>query len=792
MADQRLRALERRWKETGDVSDEVVYLLERQRRGELNAQQLRLLAYVGYPAARAALAENAPEGFVMPGATPKGEYDNPTEEAFLRWLEGFETWGKEACARAAVGLVRILQPEWRERHPREQKVSGIVDAIDAWTAAPTRKNLAAVRERVPVFSPDTYSWTQLEETAFPSAVRHASAWCHAQSMKRAAVQAVKLTARSVAGSLHTGLSYNLEGDGYPGFAADASPDVFLRLHGAIRDHVAPWVLAGGAAKSGKRSRSRIAAPLAGAVPEVEIPTESFDSAVKVRVFGIRNGERVELGSTAKPGAVSLEGCQRWWVRPIGGARVLKKPERFAGIPGLDLAGFKVKDEHLAHVGRLGQLTWLSLEGCDSLTDDALAGIKGLERLRYLNLRGCRNIAGRGLRALQALPALRALILGETALGAAGYAELGELTQLETLVLDRCVGITDDRVDELASLTGLESLFLGDNDALTGKSLHSVATIAGLKALDLSGLRGVTDAGLKAFAGHDGLANLNLERCCVRGAGLASLLAVPSLRVLSLNDCPLLFDEAMPNLRELAPRLTELDMRANDEIYNGRLAKAVYDELRRPGLLTLRLEETWTSTSWPDLELETDPIDEGGWNELREHEYDDRIEPAASGRAGCRGCGARIAKGELRFAESGWGHEGEPSFRYHHLLCAARSIGDKLRPVLAAYLGEIPERAEIDAALDTGHRGVDIPRAELARSGRSRCMACDEKIDKDTLRVITERMVERVGMRPGYLHPKCALGYLEGASAEQIVANSDLPEAGRAQLRDQLEGTLGDA
>ena len=30
--------------------------------------------------------------------------------------------------------------------------------------------------------------------------------------------------------------------------------------------------------------------------------------------------------------------------------------------------------------------------------------------------------------------------------------------------------------------------------------------------------------------------------------------------------------------------------------------------------------------------------------------DHTIEPEASGRAGCRGCGAKIAQGELRFGE----------------------------------------------------------------------------------------------------------------------------------------------
>ena len=44
MSDQRLRELERRWKESGSPDDEAAYLLERVRVGDLTRERLHLAA----------------------------------------------------------------------------------------------------------------------------------------------------------------------------------------------------------------------------------------------------------------------------------------------------------------------------------------------------------------------------------------------------------------------------------------------------------------------------------------------------------------------------------------------------------------------------------------------------------------------------------------------------------------------------------------------------------------------------------------------------------------------------
>ncbi|HXK19206.1 MAG TPA: PARP-type zinc finger-containing protein, partial [Polyangiaceae bacterium] len=71
---------------------------------------------------------------------------------------------------------------------------------------------------------------------------------------------------------------------------------------------------------------------------------------------------------------------------------------------------------------------------------------------------------------------------------------------------------------------------------------------------------------------------------------------------------------------------------------------------------------------------------------------DSIQAAPSGRAKCRGCGNAIAKGELRFGETGPNAFGEgEATSWFHLACAALMRPEKLEPVLSSFSEELPER-----------------------------------------------------------------------------------------------------
>ncbi len=142
-----------------------------------------------------------------------------------------------------------------------------------------------------------------------------------------------------------------------------------------------------------------------------------------------------------------------------------------------------------------------------------------------------------------------------------------------------------------------------------------------------------------------------------------------------------------------------------------------------------------------------------------------IEESKSSRATCRTCRQKIDKGVLRFGEEtpNQFNEGEVSYFWHHLTCAATKKPALVNEALASFIGNVPDRPALEALLANakvkaapGER--PFPFAERASTGRSKCMQCDEAIEKDSLRVAIEREVDTgtfVRKGPGYLHAACA-------------------------------------
>ena len=91
MSDQRLRELERRWRENGTDADQAAWLLERVRAGLLTDDRLALAAYADHPAARLAL-----------------EGQPPPRAGLTAWIRGLRKLEGEGLRDAAVRLVALV------------------------------------------------------------------------------------------------------------------------------------------------------------------------------------------------------------------------------------------------------------------------------------------------------------------------------------------------------------------------------------------------------------------------------------------------------------------------------------------------------------------------------------------------------------------------------------------------------------------------------------------------------------------------------------------------------------
>lgn len=98
---------------------------------------------------------------------------------------------------------------------------------------------------------------------------------------------------------------------------------------------------------------------------------------------------------------------------------------------LDLSDSPVTSGGLRHLGALSALTYLSLRGCELITDRGLKHLHSLKELSSLDLTGCGQLKDAGIRNLRPLTGLRFLILdGCRKVTAAAIEDLKSHTPLE--------------------------------------------------------------------------------------------------------------------------------------------------------------------------------------------------------------------------------------------------------------------------------------------------------------------------------------------------------------------------
>jgi len=170
-----------------------------------------------------------------------------------------------------------------------------------------------------------------------------------------------------------------------------------------------------------------------------------------------------------------------------------------------------------------------------------------------------------------------------------------------------------------------------------------------------------------------------------------------------------------------------------------------------------------------------------------------FEPAASGRAKCRGCARPIEKGTLRFGERipNPYAEGETTLWYHPL-CAAYKRPEPLLESLPEAPPELDREGLEDAArASSGHRRLPrIDGAERAPTGQAKCRACRGAIPKGSWRIRLAFYEEGRFAPGGFLHLGCQQTYFAGHDivAPLLHFSPELGLPDREELRAALEGS----
>lgn len=141
-----------------------------------------------------------------------------------------------------------------------------------------------------------------------------------------------------------------------------------------------------------------------------------------------------------------------------------------------------------------------------------------------------------------------------------------------------------------------------------------------------------------------------------------------------------------------------------------------------------------------------------------------IEKAPTGRAKCRGCGEKIAGGELRFGESlpNPFAEGE-TLHWFHLDCGALKRPEPFQEALGAQAVPLPEQERLASLAREGTEHPRLPRlsgAERDPSGRAQCRHCRQKIEKGAWRLALVFYEEGRFSPAGSLHAACTAGYFD--------------------------------
>jgi len=173
-----------------------------------------------------------------------------------------------------------------------------------------------------------------------------------------------------------------------------------------------------------------------------------------------------------------------------------------------------------------------------------------------------------------------------------------------------------------------------------------------------------------------------------------------------------------------------------------------------------------------------------------------IEPAATGRAKCRGCGEAIAAGVLRFGETVPNAFGEgDATHWFHVDCGAFRRPEPFLQALESATVAVDDAERLKADATGGverERLTRINGAERDKSGRAQCRACKATIAKGAWRIPLVFYEQERFMPSGFIHAGCAQAYFETTDVMSRLRRfaKGLTEADLAEIGSELQRGAG--
>jgi hypothetical protein len=163
MGDEKLRDLERRWRQTGSVGDEAAYLLERVRVGDLLPTKLELAAYCGHAGASRACNQSALR------SQPRASDD------LGEWSTELAPWGREALVVAAIASAELFLASLNgSARRRKVHYQAVLATARAWLESPTQETrdaaMAAWDTHTMATPPHNAAWLAAHEDLDPPAL----------------------------------------------------------------------------------------------------------------------------------------------------------------------------------------------------------------------------------------------------------------------------------------------------------------------------------------------------------------------------------------------------------------------------------------------------------------------------------------------------------------------------------------------------------------------------------------------------------------------------------------------